>query len=146
MHSNTYSVSFPSLTTNFATHGVGWNQQFAYLQETLGNTDVKYPPHNIIKTDENSWLIELALAGFNEDDLSITVQNGVLTVKGEGDDSWHEGRTFLHHGIKIRNFEKKFSLAEHVEVEEAHHSDGLLSITLKLDLPKELQPKVIKIK
>jgi len=145
-YNNTYTVSIPSIAAQLVSGGIGWNQHFASLHSALADSNEKYPPHNIIKTDDERWLIELAVAGFDESDLEITVQNSVLTIKGKSNDDWHEDREWVHHGIKIRDFEKTFPLAEHVDVKEASYNNGLLNITLERQLPKELQPKTIKIK
>ena len=103
-----------------------------------------YPPYNIEVVDNDHYLISLAIAGFNEDELNIQVENGVLTVKGQKADT-SEGKRFLHQGIATRSFERKFSLAEYVKVTDADLSNGLLMIKLVREIPEAMKPKSIKI-
>ncbi len=93
--------------------------------------------------DENRYCITLAAAGFDQSDLTITVERGVLSVRG----NWKETaeRNYLHQGISNRDFERKFNLAEHVEVTEADMENGLLAINLVRKVPETLKPKTIEI-
>ncbi len=103
-----------------------------------------YPPFNIEKTEEDSYRITIAAAGFAEDDLSIEVRENTLVIsakKPEGDDS----RTYLHRGIAERAFEKRFHLADHVRVEGASLVNGMLDIALKREVPEALKPRRIEI-
>ena len=103
-----------------------------------------YPPYNIEKTGENSYLISIAVAGFSADDLNVEVRDGAVIVsarKAEDDDS----RTFLHRGIATRAFERKFTLADHVRVQGASHADGMLHIELIREIPEALKPRRIEI-
>lgn len=105
-----------------------------------------YPPYNIERTGEDSYRIVLAVAGFGEGDLSLEVEHGVLTVKGQIDDKTEEGEsTFLHRGIAGRAFERRFQLAEHIEVTGADLENGLLSIDLVREVPEALKPRTIEI-
>lgn len=109
----------------------------------------KYPPHNIIGISEESFLIELALAGFTRDDITITHHRGVLTVIGAKEkekDTSSEEMAYVHRGISTRGFQKTFNIAEHVCVTGAAFEDGLLSISLELRVPESEKPKQIKIK
>jgi len=147
-HSNTYTVSIPSIASQLINGGIGWNQQFATYQSALSESNEKYPPHNIYQIAEDDYAIEMAVAGFDKSMLSITVQDGALRVKGDAStiEDAEEDFTYLHHGIKMRSFDKIFPLAEHVEVTGAKYENGLLEILLSKKLPDELQPKTIKIK
>jgi len=103
-----------------------------------------YPPYNIEKTDDDSYRISVAVAGFSADELSVEVRDGALIVsarKSEGDDD----RTFLHRGIATRAFERKFQLADHVKVTGASHADGMLNIDLTREVPEALKPRRIEI-
>lgn len=103
-----------------------------------------YPPFNIERTDENAFRIELAVAGFGNDDLSIEFKENTLTVSGQKkpiDDK----RQFLHRGIAERNFERRFGLADYVRVSEARLENGLLTIELVRELPEALKPRTIEI-
>lgn len=108
---------------------------------------VNYPPYNIIKYSDNDFDIQLAVAGFGEEELKIQVENNVLTVVGEkpAGDSSFEAEIFLHRGISTRNFTRSFTLAEHVEVVEAKMTNGILSIRLERKIPEEKKPKTIAI-
>ncbi|WP_300540946.1 Hsp20 family protein [Maricaulis sp.] len=106
-----------------------------------------YPPYNIQHVDDDEYLIELAVAGFGEDDLSVEVQENVLTVSGRiGEKDGEDERRFVHRGIAERAFERRFHLADHVEVTEAGLRNGLLSIRLVREIPEAAKPKRIEIK
>src|SRR6478752_5315983 len=104
-----------------------------------------YPPYNIERTGENEYRVEIAVAGFRPEELNAEVKENLLTVTGRkaaNDDQ----RRFLHRGLAERNFERRFQLADYVVVTEAALSDGLLSISLKRELPEALKPRTIEIK
>ena len=103
-----------------------------------------YPPYNIERTDENAYRIEMALAGFRPDELNIEVKENLLTVTGRKAAN-DEPRRFLHRGLAERNFERRFQLADYVVVTDANLADGLLSISLKRELPEALKPRRIEI-
>ncbi|PHS28174.1 MAG: heat-shock protein [Robiginitomaculum sp.] len=103
-----------------------------------------YPPYNIEQTDEDAYRIELAIAGFTEDDLNIEVREGVLVVRGNKPPIEDE-RQFLHRGIAERAFERRFQLADYVVVQNAGLENGLLRIDLKRELPEAMKPRTIKI-
>lgn len=103
-----------------------------------------YPPYNIEIIEENNYAITIAVAGFKQDELEIQVENGVLTVRGKKE-SENSDTTFLHQGIASRSFERKFNLADHVEVVDADLSDGLLRVHLVKEIPEAMKPKTISI-
>jgi molecular chaperone IbpA len=103
-----------------------------------------YPPFNIEQTDDNAFRIELAVAGFAEEDLNIEYKQNTLIVSGKRPQT-DEGRRFLHRGIAERSFERRFGLADHVRVKEAKLENGLLSIDLERELPEALKPRKIEI-
>ena len=103
-----------------------------------------YPPYNIEKTGEDSYLITLAVAGFTENDLDITVEDDRLIVSGSLEKS-DEGREYLHRGIAAREFERTFRLADHIKVEDAGLDNGMLSIALIREVPEEKKPRMIPI-
>jgi molecular chaperone IbpA len=103
-----------------------------------------YPPYNIEAAGENRYGITLAVAGFEENELDIQVERGVLTVRGKKSDEGKE-RRYLHQGIATRAFERKFSLADHVEVTGAQLNNGLLNISLVREIPEAMKPKSIAI-
>lgn len=102
-----------------------------------------YPPFDIIRHGENKFSLVLALAGFDKDDITINVENRVLSVAGKP--SQTEGGDFLHRGIAKRAFEHKFKLGEHTEVNEAVQKNGLLEISLVRIIPEKLQSRKIEI-
>ena len=103
-----------------------------------------YPPYNIEVVDEDHYLISLAIAGFNQDELDIQVENSVLTVKGQKTES-NEGKRFLHQGIATRSLERKFNLADYVKVTDADLVNGLLMVKLVREIPEAMKPKSIQI-
>ena len=104
-----------------------------------------YPPYNIEKTGDDSWRITLAVAGFGTDDLSIEVRENLLVVSAKKADDAEEGRTYLHRGIATRAFERRFTLAQHVQVTGARTENGLLEIDLVREVPEALKPRRIEI-
>lgn len=127
--------------TRFA---VGFEDLFREMDKlNLNASNTAYPPYNIVTVDENKFQIEVAVAGFAEKDLDITLENGVLTIAGNKEEE--EAREFVHKGIAMRNFTRTFRLATHIEVEGADLKNGLLVVTLKRHIPEELKPKKIAI-
>jgi len=107
-------------------------------------SSVGYPPYNIEVNGENRYGITLAVAGFEREELDIQVEKGVLTVRGKKADTKEE-RKYLYQGIATRTFERKFNLADHVEVVGAQLNNGLLSINLVREVPEAMKPKTIAI-
>jgi molecular chaperone IbpA len=105
-----------------------------------------YPPYNIERVDENAFAIEIAVAGFTEDDLEIETKEGLLTVAGKrGENEDGEGRNYLHRGIAQRSFIRRYQLADHVIVTGANLQHGVLRIDLVRELPEEKKPRKIEI-
>ncbi len=107
--------------------------------------DTSYPPYNIVKLDQDKYRITMAVAGFAEEDLDITVQDNVLIVKGQIKNR-DEGVEYLHRGIAQRAFEHRFQLADHVRVVGASLENGLLNIDLERVIPEQSRPRKIAIK
>lgn len=103
-----------------------------------------YPPYNIEKTGEDRYVLTMAVAGFGPDDIEITAQENVLTVSGKAPQA-EEGRRFLHRGIAGRAFERRFVLADHIEVVGADMQHGLLHVALERRVPEALKPRRIPI-
>ena len=123
---------------------VGFDRLASLLETASVDAAAGYPPYNIERTDENAYRVEIAVAGFRPDELNIEVKENLLTVQGRkaaNDDQ----RRFLHRGLAERNFERRFQLADYVVVTEAKLADGLLSISLKRELPEALKPRTIAI-
>jgi molecular chaperone IbpA len=111
------------------------------------DSGVSYPPYNIERTEENHYRISLAVAGFAEKDLSVEVKDGVLSVQGKREAEKDNGpaRHYLHQGIAGRTFERRFQLAENVEVKGAQLENGLLHIDLERIVPEEKKPRRVVI-
>ncbi|HYG25295.1 MAG TPA: Hsp20 family protein [Caulobacteraceae bacterium] len=124
---------------------VGFDRLAALLDAAAAQESSQgYPPYNIERTDENAYRIEVAVAGFRPEELNIEVKENLLTVQGRkaaNDDQ----RQFLHRGLAERNFERRFQLADYVVVTDASLDNGLLSISLKRELPEALKPRRIEI-
>jgi molecular chaperone IbpA len=126
---------------------VGFDRLFNLLDNrNLGDQAQSYPPYNIERTGDNTYRITMAVAGFDEKELSIEFQAHSLTVKGEKSDDEAGAETeYLYRGIAKRAFERRFQLADHVEVETASLKNGLLHIDLVRNIPEALKPRRISI-
>lgn len=133
--------------TPFNRASVGFDRVFDILDRQFANSvKTSYPPYNIIKEGEDSYSIEIAVAGFREDELEITVKDSVLTVIGEQKRNEDPDSTnYLHRGISARNFTRTFTLGDHVEVKGAMVQNGLLVINLEREVPEAAKPKKIAI-
>lgn len=131
------------LTTDMFNRMLGMNNLVAVLNN-ISYEDNKYPPHNVYKDGDN-YVVEIALAGWEEDDISVIVENLELTIKGEKQDSDTPPKHMSYKGISTKNFSKKFVLAPHYVVTDATFKNGLLTIEVKHLLPEELKPREIKI-
>ena len=127
---------------------VGFDR-LANLLESASRTSSEggYPPYNIETTGENAYRIEIAVAGFTTDELNIEVKENLLTVTGRktANDDAAPQKTYLHRGLAERDFERRFQLADYVVVTDADLVNGLLSISLKRELPEALKPRRIEI-
>ena len=120
--------------------------RFAQLLDTVSGleADAGYPPYNIERLGENDYRITMAVAGFAEDEFKIEVKESTLSVSGEKKPD-EEERSFLHRGIAARSFERRFQLADYVEVKGADFKNGLLHIDLARNLPERMKPRSIAI-
>jgi molecular chaperone IbpA len=126
--------------------GIGFDNIFDELMRAnQQQTSVNYPPYNIIKYSEDSFEIELAVAGFREGDINITVEKNVLTISGEQTIEYNREFEYLHRGISARTFGRTFTLADYVEVIGAKVENGILKIGLERQVPEEQKPKTIAI-
>ncbi|TVZ42007.1 molecular chaperone IbpA [Alteromonadaceae bacterium 2753L.S.0a.02] len=128
-------------------NSIGFDRMASLLDAALRNDPVSsgYPPYNIEARDENHYAITLAVAGFAQSELELSVENGVLTVRGDKPKEKEEQRKYLHQGIANRSFERKFNLAEYVEVTGAELNNGLLTISLVKEIPEAMKPRTITI-
>ena len=127
-------------------YAVGFDRQFNRLNDyvTHQQTSTGFPPYDIRKEGDLNHVIEMALAGFSKDDIEIEVAQGVLTVKSMKENADDEAT--VHRGISYRKFDRKFTLADDIVVNDAKLENGLLTITLEQIIPEEKKPKLIQIK
>ena len=123
---------------------VGFDRLADLLDSASTEAASGYPPYNIERTGENAYRVEIAVAGFKSEDLAIEVKENLLTVQGRKSAN-DEAKRYLHRGLAERNFERRFQLADYVVVEDAQLANGLLSISLKRELPEALKPRRIEI-
>jgi molecular chaperone IbpA len=125
---------------------IGSDRTFQHLWNIINEPATNnYPPYNIIKVDDERYLIEVALAGFDKDDLEIQLEHSILSITPKELIKKKSEAEYLHQGIAQRTFERKFTLAENVEVISAFMENGILSISLRHVTPEELKPKLIPI-
>jgi molecular chaperone IbpA len=113
--------------------------------KTFSNVGPSYPPYNIVRIDEGHMVLEIAVAGFKEDEVSVVVDDGYLKISGKKVEADAHAQ-YLYKGIGTRAFEKTFTLSKHAKVEEAEYVDGILSIHVIEEIPEEKKPKQIPIK
>ena len=121
---------------------VGFDHIFKELEDMTKHASDHYPPHNIIKDEDMKYRIEIATAGFKEEELSVELKDGVLSVDG---DHAPRGLEFVHKGISTRKFHRSFRLSEYTQVVGASLVNGILAIELEVVLPEEKKPRKIDI-
>ncbi len=127
---------------------VGFDRMMNLLDNAsrVDDSAPSYPPYNIEKTGEDAYRITMAVAGFGEEDLDITVKEQSLIVSGKKKvDEKEEDVSYLHRGIATRAFERRFDLADHIRVDAAELRNGLLSIELVREVPEAMKPRTVKI-
>ena len=126
---------------------VGFDRLFDMLENSsAGQAQENYPPFDLIKKGDNDYCIQLAVAGFTRDEIDITSQQNQLIVTGrKSDESSENGGDFIYRGIANRSFERRFALADHIQVKGADLKDGLLSIELVREIPEAMKPRKIDI-
>lgn len=124
-------------------YAVGFDRMLDRILDHQEQSATGFPPFNIVKKDDTNFRIELALAGYKEEDLSIQYQESVLTITGDKDNSVEDD--YLHRGISGRKFTRKFTLADDIIVKDAELSDGMLTVRLERIIPEEKRPRTIAI-
>ena len=123
---------------------IGFDRLFDLLENSAaGQSGENYPPFDLVKVDDNKYRIDLAVAGFKPDEVDITAQQNQLVVTGRKNDE--DGADYVHRGIATRSFERRFGLADHIQVTSADIKDGLLSIELVREIPEAMKPRKIAI-
>jgi molecular chaperone IbpA len=126
-------------------HAIGFDRMFEELNRTFANSRTdNYPPHNVVKLDDTHYVIEVAVAGFAENEIDVELKENVLTVRGEQTKSEKEIE-YLHKGISARNFTRTFTLADNMQVRGATVKNGILAVALEQIVPEEQKPKKIQI-
>lgn len=127
---------------------VGFDRVFHDFEGRFANQiQNNYPPHNVIKRDEDNYEIQIAVAGFSKEEISITVQGDELVIVGTKEPLAELATTeYIHRGLAFRDFERYFRLEGYLEVADAEIKDGLLVIKIKRNVPEEKKPKQIEIK
>lgn len=140
----TQLVRFDTAALNRAL--VGWDQLFNDFEHRFANQlQNNYPPYNVVKTGENSYEIQLAVSGFDKDEITVEVNQDQLVIKGERkreDDSSYE---YLHRGLATRDFTRSWALADHMLVDSGNIKNGILTVYLKRIIPEALKPRQVKI-
>ena len=125
---------------------VGFDRMFDDMERRFANQiNNNYPPHNIIKTGDNDYLIQVAVAGFSKTEITVELEDNHLTIKGESQTTEYHPDQYLHRGLASRDFTKVFPLAEHIEVKGAQIENGILTVMLERIVPEELKPRVIEV-
>ena len=130
----------PAALANLSRALVGFDHIF---NARLNNSN--YPPHNIVKYSDKEYAIEVAVAGFSKDEITVEVDQDQLIVRGT-QKTTEESKEYLHRGLASRDFEQSYTLAEYMEVKDAEVADGMLIIKIERIVPEALQPRQIKVK
>ena len=130
---------------------VGFDDVFDHFESMFDGPTItvgsNYPPYNIVKTGDNKFDIEVALAGFNKKDINVTSENGILTIESKQEDkSEDKDGEVLHKGISKRYFKKSFTIADDVEITGANLKDGMLRVSMEKIIPDAKKLKTIEIK
>ena len=130
----------------FIPYSIGFDNLFDRLFDMDLESSSSYPPYNISKVDDNNYIIEMALAGFNKDDIEIELADSELTVRSKKREDLNKDVNLIHQGISHRSFNRKFTLSEEILVKNAEMKNGMLIIKLEKFIPESKKPKLISIK
>ena len=126
---------------------VGFDDMFDHFESMFDVPTINYPPYNIVKTGDNKFDIEVALAGFNKKDINVTSENNMLTIESKEDEkSKDKDGEVIHKGISKRYFKRSFTIADDVEIKGAELKDGLLRVSMEKIIPESKKLKTITIK
>ena len=126
----------------FSHFSIGFDRLFQQLQAQSVVNQQNYPPYNIVKVDDENFVIELAIAGFDKKEVNVELEKNVLKIEGKSKD---DDKDFIHKGLASRSFERQFTLADDVEVSGGKLENGVLKVELKRVIPEEDKPIKIKI-
>lgn len=134
-------IDLPSI----AQLSVGFDRMFNELNR-IASSNTNYPPYNLVQFSDTDYAVEVAVAGFTEEELDVELREGKLYISGKKVHSEKDAEKYLYRGISSRNFTRVIPLAENIEVKNATIKNGLLSVFLKQVIPEELKPKKIPIR
>lgn len=133
-------------TTALSRALIGFDRIFDDMERRFANQlSTNYPPYNIAKVGDNLYDISIAVTGFEKSEITVQVENNELTVRGERKEVDTPEVEYIHRGLALRDFERTFTLAEHVKVRKAEIKNGILLIQLEREIPEELKPRIIDI-
>jgi molecular chaperone IbpA len=125
---------------------VGFDRIFDDMERRFANSvSNNYPPYNIAKVEENTYEIEIAVTGFAKDEISVTVEGDKLIIVGERNKEEDVAVEYLHRSLAFRDFERTFTLADHMKIRSAEIKNGVLTICIEREIPEEMKPRVIDI-
>ena len=141
------AIDLPTFMSSAHRQFIGVDRFMDRMMDNLNSNEAGYPPYNVVKLDDDNFVVELAIAGFSKDSINITVHDGVLGIDGsqETDDNDTEVTNYLYKGIGTRKFRRTFTLSDYVEVKDATVKDGILEVTLERHVPEELKPREIPV-
>lgn len=143
----TKNMVVPDFRSSLRNFSIGLDETWEQIWESLKShteNNTNYPPYNIIKVDKNNYMIQIALAGFAQDEIDIELNSGILKISGKSNGE-NENHQYIYKGIGTRQFSKSWTLAEHVVVNNATYENGILSVYLEVVIPEEKKPKKILI-
>jgi len=146
----TNTVKYTKNLTNFDTnkflpYTVGFDDLFDRLFD-LDSSSTGYPPYDILKLSDTKYRINMALSGFNKNNIEVEMADGELTVRSKNLDDSKQNKNFIHKGISERSFVRKFTLSDEIQVKSAEMNDGMLTVELEKIIPDHKKPKLITIK
>jgi molecular chaperone IbpA len=127
----------------YSPYGIGLETFFNQLDK-LQDTGKNFPPYNIVKVDDTHHTLEIALAGYSQDQLEVSVERNILSIRGQRDDAF-DNREYSYRGLAHRNFERSWTLGDSTVIDNVTFVNGLLSILLKKEVPEEMKKKVLPI-
>jgi molecular chaperone IbpA len=133
----------PAEFANLSRALIGFDQIF---NQRVQQANSNYPPHNIVKYSAKEYAIEIAVAGFKKEEITVEVDQDQLVVRGVQGEVVNETKEYLHRGLASRNFEQTWTLAEYMEVKDAQVKDGMLIVEIERIVPESLKPRTIKVK
>ena len=126
---------------------IGFDTLFDNFERRFANQiNTNYPPHNVLRIDEENYEIHLAVTGFEPNEISVELDQNTLVIRGEREESAADDAQYLHRGLAARNFTRGFLLPDHFEVGDAEIKNGVLKVALKHVIPEALKPRQIKVK